>query len=280
MKPVQAVHLAQRGLALVAVLWVVLALSLMLSGLLGNLRAEIRQTGAQRVKLQAQAQAQAGMWLALQQLEASDAPWPAQRLTQQLIFQGQPVEVRIWPLNGLIDLNNAPAELLAALFRVGAGMDAGGAIQAAEALLEMRKPANSAQGLESPEDLMRLPNFTYEYFAAVADLVTTDVKMGSGRVNPYVAPVEVLRVLTGGDARLADDMASRQDESAPVIDLSRLPPAFVEREASDAFVLESRLPLPDGGQYLLRWVVHHVTDPASGLPWRVVRTSNKQLPAS
>lgn len=270
----------QRGLALVAVLWVVLALSLMLSGLLGNLRAEIRQTGTERVKLQARAHAQAGMLLALQQLAASEAPWPAQRLAQQFDFHGQAVDVRVWPLNGLIDLNNAPVELLTALFRVAAGMEAGQAGQMAQALAELRKPTGSTQGLEAPEDLMRLPNFTYEYFAAVEALVTTDVKIGSGRVNPYAAPAGVLKVVAGGDGRLADDMAARQDDAAPVIDLSRLPPTWVERETSDAFVLESNLTLSDGGRYVLRWVVHHVADPASGLPWHIVRTSSKQWRAS
>lgn len=271
---------AQLGLALVAVLWMVFALSLMLSGVLGSLRVEIRQSANEKQAMVAKARAQAGMMLALQQLSATLPREAGLPRMWQFEFDGQPIQVRVLALNGLIDLNSASVELLTALFRYGAGVDQGSAGRMAEELIRMRQPqaSDNSPVLESPEDLMRVPDFRYEYFVLLSDMVTTDVKIGSGRVNPLFSPLGVLRVLAGGDEQLAGEIAARQDDAAPMIDTSRLPPAFVERETPDAFVLESRVALPDGGAYQLSWVVHQTTDPYSGLPWRVVRSSSKRLP--
>ncbi|MDP3520556.1 MAG: hypothetical protein Q8S02_08025 [Hydrogenophaga sp.] len=255
-------------------------MSLMLSGVLGSLRGEIRQTANEKQAVLAKAQAQAGMMLALQQLSATVARDTSLPRVWQFEFDGQPIQVRMLALNGLIDLNSAPVELLTALFRYGAGVEQGLAGRMAEELGRMRQPQTSdnSPAFEAPEDLMRVPDFRYEYFVLLSDLVTTDVKIGSGRINPLFAPLGVLRVLTGGDEQLAGEIAARQDDATPMIDTSRLPPAFVEREAPDAFVLVSRVSMPDGGAYQLSWVVHQATDPYSGLPWRVVRSSSKRLP--
>lgn len=271
----------QHGLALVAVLWMVFALALMLSGLLGGLRTEIRQTADEKQHLLMKAQSQAGMFMALQRLastpsgDLSDMP-----RVMEFEFNERPVVVRMRSLNGLIDLNNAPVELLTALFRYGAGVEQGLAEQMAQELARIRQAdgLGESPAFESVEDLMRLDSFRYEYFVSLAGLVTADVKMGSGRVNPRFAPLGVLMVLTAGDEQLAREIAARQEDQGALLDTSRLPPAFVEREVSEAFVLESRLAMPDGASYQLSWVVHQAIDPYSGLPWRVVRSSSRRLP--
>jgi len=100
-----------RGLALIAVLWLVAALSIIVAGLLQSVRTEARLgTQLQDVAL-ASASGEAAMQLALQSLLAAGKP--LDRLADvNMPWMDQSIAVRIMPLNGYIDLNAAPPSCL------------------------------------------------------------------------------------------------------------------------------------------------------------------------
>ena len=110
-----ALRAKSEGMALIAVLWIVAALSIMISGVQTSVRSEIRIVGAGRQALEAVALGEAAMHMALQDLAASKER-SARRLARDYFYAGRGMQVELIPLNGLIDLNKAPRDLLAALY--------------------------------------------------------------------------------------------------------------------------------------------------------------------
>lgn len=76
-KPGKHRNKKQRGMALLAVLWMVAALTIIVSGLTRSIREEARVMSLSRQNVQAQALGDAAIQLALQALVASNTPWPA-----------------------------------------------------------------------------------------------------------------------------------------------------------------------------------------------------------
>ena len=110
-------HHGERGLALVAVLWLVAALSLIVTGLVASVRSETRLVSGAREGVVAGAAGDAAIHLVLQGMAAE--PQPVSRLAQvQVPYRGLAIAVEVMPLNGLIDINQAPKGLLAQLFAV------------------------------------------------------------------------------------------------------------------------------------------------------------------
>ena len=87
-----AVHHRHAGMALIAVLWIVAALSVMVIGLSGSVRQQIRIAGAQRDQVSGQAVAEAAMALALQTMAASQER-AAGVVNVQVSYGGQTIGV-------------------------------------------------------------------------------------------------------------------------------------------------------------------------------------------
>ena len=104
-------------MALIAVLWIVAALSLLVIGVSDTVRQQTRSVGAERDQITGQALGEAAIALALQQLQATPER-PRGIVTATAPYAGVPFEVEVAPLNGLISLNGAPPELLASLLQV------------------------------------------------------------------------------------------------------------------------------------------------------------------
>ena len=266
---------AQRGVALIAVLWLVAAMSLIITGIVQAVRSEARTVGLQRQALLANAWADAAILLALQNMHAQKKE---PKNTVQFIpvqFGGRISEVSVRPLNGLIDINNATVVLLADLYRHAGAMSPDAAQALAQATLEARE-SRSAKGLtarfEATEDLLRVPGMTYGLYAKINSLITADLQAGSGRVNALAAPVGVLQVLTGGDIARAAVLANRRDADPNLMDTSFLNPAQIDMASSSNLRLQIRVDLPDGGSLQKTWHIFWSTDPRSGLPWRVIGT--------
>ena len=98
-----ALRAKSEGMALIAVLWIVAALSIMISGVQTSVRSEIRIVGAGRQALEAVALGEAAMHMALQDLAASKER-SARRLARDYFYAGRGMQVELIPLNGLIDL--------------------------------------------------------------------------------------------------------------------------------------------------------------------------------
>ena len=267
--------LAQRGVALIAVLWLVAAMTLIITGIVGVVRNEAQAAGEQRRALIASAQADAAILLALQTLSTRQNGAAAVPEVIAVEFEGRRLEVTVMPLNGLIDLNHATVALLAAMYEYAGGLDAAQALAFARATVEMRQSTSAKgvlQGFEAPEDLMRVPAMTYVLYAKIAGLVTVDLAGGSGRVNPLVAPVGVLQILTRGDAARAGVLAVGRRSDPKRMDTSFFSPELIEMGSSSSLQLEVKVDFPDGGASRKWWRVHWSTDLRSGLPWRLLET--------
>lgn len=266
---------AQRGVALIAVLWLVAAMSLIITGIVQSVRSEIRTVGLQRHAIVANAHADAAILLTLQSLHAQkkDPLNTIQVIPVQ--FEGVVSPVIVQPLNGFIDINNATPLLLAEMYRYGGGLNPVAAQALAQATVELRQVKNAkgiAQGFDSIEDLLRLPGMSYDLYAKIIGLVTPDLRDGTGRINALAAPIGVLQVLTGGDVARAATLMALRNSNASVMDTSFLKPEFIEMASSRSLKLLVRVDLPDGGTAQKSWHVYWGEDPRSGLPWRVLGT--------
>lgn len=252
------------GMALIAVLWIVAALSLMVMGLSGTVRQQIQIAASQRDQVSGQAAGEAAVALALQALQAGTER-PAGASTLTLPYGGLAIAVEFAPLNGLISLNGAPAPLLAALLQSAGGLDAGRAQALAGALVAWRdgRPdvdptAPGAAGVqarrfEATEDMMLVPGVDYALYARIAPLVSAD--LGGGPVNPQAAPPAVLAVLAA----------------------SGLPSAPAGGGRTDLYRLQARVPLEAGRILLLTSDVALGAAYARTAPWRILRTDRQIL---
>ena len=129
--------LPPRGMALIAVLWIVAAMAILVAGMGQSVRQQIRVVASARDAVVAQAQADAAIQLTLQALQTAPQP-PTAMQAHGVEFGGVPVQVIIQPLNGFIDIDRAPAPLLAALLEVAGGLPAGQAETLAQTLVDWR----------------------------------------------------------------------------------------------------------------------------------------------
>ena len=272
---------AARGLALVAVLWIVAALSVVAASVSHSVRQEIRAVSNARQAALGEAQGQAAILLVLQDL-ATQVQKPVRLATLPASWRGVEMAVRVQPLDGLIDLNNAPPGLLALLFQHGGELDKARAEALAQAAIRYRSALDSRNrnvGFDAPEDLLQVEGVDYNLYAKLAALVTADLR-GSGRVNVLAAAPDVLAVLAGGDVAKAAALVARREESGTGIDITVLPREFVDVTAvGSRYHLQARVPL-SGGAWLL---VSRTVDFAAarhGVPWRMLHADYRFEPAS
>jgi general secretion pathway protein K len=262
----------QHGIALLAVLWIVAALSILVTSMGSSVRHELRTVSASRQTLAGQAIGQAAILLALQDLVSR--PGRAQALSYvDTVFRDTPVRVRVLPLTGLIDINNAPPALLASLFR-HAGAEAKRADALAAAAVEVRSARDGRgrpQSFEAPEDLLRVPGVDYTLYARLSTLVTADLQ-GTGRVSPSAAPDEVLMVLASGSVAPIVGLATGRNTPGAATDTTRLNGEFTDTNAhTQRFQLQARVPLSSGSWLLVSRTVDLGGGP-NGLQWRIIHT--------
>ncbi|MDP2000893.1 MAG: type II secretion system protein GspK, partial [Rhodoferax sp.] len=238
--------------------------------------------GQQRQVVVASALADAAILLALQNLHALRKE-PLSTL--QLIpvqFQGKVAQVTVQPLNAFIDINNAPLLLLADMYRYAGGLNAEAAQIMAQATINTRQTKSvkgALQGFDAVEDLLKVPTMTYDLYAKIIGLVTSDLKEGSGRINALAAPLEVLQVLTSGDVARAAAMSAQRSANPNIMDTSFLKPELIEMVSSRSLRVQVETELPSGGSLRKVWHVYWDTDPRSGLPWRVLGSQQSLQPA-
>lgn len=273
----------QHGMALIAVLWLVAAMSLIISGVVRSVRSESHTAGIQRQTAIAGATADAAILLVLQKLHLAQKEMPKNLQSLPVEFGGTTHLVHVTPLNGLIDINNAPMKLIANLYQYAAELDTQTAQTLAQATVEtrQRKDARSLErGFNSIQDLMRVPSMTYNLYAKVADLVTASIKSGDGRVNPLAAPYGVLLVLVDGNTALATQIITQRTTDTNTVDTSFLKPDLIDMASPNSFALQTSIALPDQTILHKEWFVFWGTDVRSDLPWRVLDTHQKITPPS
>lgn len=265
-----------KGVALIAVLWIVATLSIIVAGISYSVRQELRQMSLYREMVQSKAQSEAAMSLVLQQMIAS-AQRPNKIISVDLVYQGQGIKLQIMPMSGLIDINNASQPLLAALFERGAGMDPAAAEELAKNVVDARTKLDRqgrALRFDAIQDLLRVPGVDYALYARLAPLVTAEAT-GSGKVNPLAAPENVLQVLAGDNARaVADFIVARATEVAG-LDLTLFDNRFVDTATTQRFRLQTKIPLSSGLFSLATCSVDLSARSQDGMPWRIFRCSHQ-----
>lgn len=267
------------GMALIAVLWMVAALSIIVTGVTRSIREEARMMTLARQSVQAQALGDAAIQLALQAIVANNSP--IDRLVQADIrYRGVAMQVRAVPLNGLIDINAAPIPLLARLYAVAGGLNPGDAEALAQATVQMREQRGVTglqERFEAEEDLLRVPGVDYSLYARLFPLITADLR-GRGLVNPMAAPVEVLSVLAGGNPSAAISVAAKRDAGASGVDTTALDAAFLDSSAVRRLRMEARVPMLDGTWLRVSRSVDLTARARDGAPWFSFRTGSSVEP--
>lgn len=266
-----------RGMALIAVLWLVAAMGLIMSGVVQSVRKEARTTGMQRQIAVAKAHADAAVLLALNKIQVM--PPDARSIVQSIPvqFQDMAVTVRVQPLNSLIDLNSASQAMFLDLYRYVIGLEPAVAASLAQATVNTRDAKNSknaVRGFASVEDLLAVPGMIYDHYAKIKNLLTVDIRSGNGRIYPVTASFGVLLVLTGGDGARAAALIAQRKNNPNLMDTSFLKPDLIEMTSSSAIQLQVDADMPDGSMLQRTWIVNRVEDTRTGLPWRVLGTSH------
>lgn len=264
-----------RGVALIAVLWLVAAMGLIITGIVQSVRSEIKTASFQRQALVNGATADAAILLALQNLNSREKEPDNTIQSVPIKYNGVNLTVIVQPLNGLIDINTAPLTLLVDMYRYAGGLNLQAAQAIAQLTLETRQ-LKSAKGIpygfDAIEDLLRVNTMTYDLYANIKPLLTADLKDGTGRVNPMVAPLGVLQILTGGDTAKAVILMAQRNADPKAMDTSLLVPSHIDAASTRSLLLQVDMPLANGGVYNKSWFVYLDADPRSGLPWRVLNT--------
>ncbi len=264
-----------QGLALVAVLWIVAALSILATSMSYAVRDEIRQAARARHAGEAAALGDAAIQLVLQEMVGSAAARPTRLVRVERSFLGQSVDVEVMPLSGLIDINSAGEALLLRLFVVAGQLNAGAAAALAQTILDVRSqlPRSGARtrAFEAPEDLLRVPGMEYPLYARIAGLVTVDGQ-SDGRVNALAAPADVLLVLADGNAANAGRVAAARDAAREGVDTTTtLNGNYLGSGRTSRFRLVARVGLPDGRKALVSRTVDLEDGARDGLPWRTLQ---------
>lgn len=263
-----AIH--RQGIALISVLWIVAALSIIVTGVVHSVRSEVRVVSAQRQTIEAVALGEAAVALVLQDM-ISRPERPAKLMSLEVTYQGRTMMVEIVPLNGLIDINKASSSLLASLYLVAGHMDPKSASALAEATVQTRSERDSRgreKGFEAVQDLLRVPGVGYELYARLSRLITAEAQ-GTGQVNPDAAPEEVLAVLAQGNSTLSGALAAKRANGAASIDTTALNSEFIGNGSSLRYRLEAHVALPDGIRIVVSRSAEMRADPRLGIPWRI-----------
>lgn len=262
-----------RGVALVAVLWIVAALTILVTGVVQTQRQEVQVASAERTLLKGTAIGQAALNLVLQRM--AGGALRVERLVRVPIqYEGADVQVEVMPLGGLVDLRRAPLDLLTVTFEQVGLLPAEQARGLAEQIVAARSDTARRVGpkLEVPEDLLTFAQADYDLYARIAPFVTCDGQ-SSGRINPLAAPAEVLNLLAPGNPQLAQAFASQRDAGVPAIDTTRFEVAFVDLSSGSRFRMTAIVSMPDQQTVTLARNVDVSPDQTSA--WRILQSSSR-----
>lgn len=226
---------SQRGLALISVLWVTTLLAVLAAGLTSSSRTERILARNQLENARAEALADGGVYRAVLGLLDLDPEtgWRAGGGPYRIELGQGVVRIAIEDEEAKVDLNAAPIELIAGLFRA-VGLDEERAAQLADRLGDFRDvddqpreqgaedAAYARAGLEggakdaaliANSELLQVLGVTPELHARIRPHVT--VFSGSEGIDPLLASRTVLSAVPGITPEIAEVFASARLDSDP-----------------------------------------------------------------
>ena len=243
----------QQGMALVVVLWVVVLLSIIAAAHASNVHATTRLTARQLEFAQLKASAGSGVQRAILELLAQrgEGPWPINGQVRTVSIMDRDVSIAVRSATGLIDINSATPQLLAALFdATSADKDTKAAL--VDAVLDWRDADDLTrlQGAEadayggahgdwtirngafvSVDELRYVRGMTNQLFQEIAPFIT--IHSGFAGVDFEYAPVALIQALTGQPVQTANDVVPA-GQPATSRQVSRSGTFHIYAEASSA----------------------------------------------
>ena len=278
----QPVRQLQGGIALVAVLWMVAALSMLALALAATTKSELHTAQGVRARAEAAAIGDAAIQLAV--LELRSTPEAQEKFAHfGYEFAGRAVAVELVPASGLIDLNQATEELLTELFSGPGGEEPALAAELAQRVVEWRTPGLTEAGgdyaaagvshrprggpFQYPEDLLQVLGVSYPLYDRVRGLLT--VRGGGAGIAPQAASEDVLTLLAGGDREQAARIAATRADD-PTTDMTGLATRFLGGGGASVYRADARVQLGERSYRRTRWI-DLSQNGADGTPWRSFR---------
>jgi type II secretory pathway component PulK len=307
-------HGDEGGVALAILVWFLAAMSLLVAGIVMQARIDIKLTQFHVARARAEAVADGAIQLALaHMMQPVKEGESTQQVLQGLVYPlgNLNVQVNVTPLSGLINLNEAPEELLALLLLSVEGLDEGAARELAFNVVEWRTPglhaggelqssareysrgddvetvdptdpgATSSRRFEAIEDLLLVAGIDRRVYEAVQDAIYVSQEGQSG-VDWATAPVVILRGLLGGDAESAQALVEARvsDEQEGLVAPSDMDLRFQEASITTAYRIDAMVEV-DGSVFNRRRWVDTGRPGQDGLPWSFFRTEAlRVLPAT
>ena len=275
----------QRGVALAMLLWMLAALTLLVSGVVFQSRTDVQLTRLHldQARAQAAAQGAAHMLLAEYQLGAASGEAASSGIfARRYELNGLQLEAQAIPVSGLVDLNMASPQLLVALFQHLGRLNHDAAEHLAEQLLLWRAPPQGEVGVEDTEgggggllmvveDLLRVPGMTRAVYDRVRSAVHVEPG-GQQGVDPLAAPADVLYSIANGDPGVVDTIIeARRDASASAAGLpGGLDPAYLASGGASGYRVDVRVSQQSQSPLVQRIWVQMATG-QGGVPWRFTR---------
>lgn len=245
----------QDGMALVMVLWLVAAMSLLVASVVYVARMDVQQLQFGQQQAKVGAIADKAMRLTMRQFVLDVADNGSLRhIAQQYDFRVQDtkVEVGIHSASGLVHLGSITPEFLLAVLQYGVGFDEQ-KIEALKLLLDKGFAlAEVAEGeLELPnrfrviEDLLLIPGVSLDVFEKLKDYFYVG-QLGAPGVNPAAAPRELLSVLAAGEDGVVEEFMSlrasaRQSPGEEILPHSQFTPELMSSANSSVYRVDVTL---------------------------------------
>lgn len=228
---------SSRGIALISVLWITMLLAVLAASFTSSTRTEARLAYNQMENAKAEALADAGVdraVLGLLDLDPETA-WHADGTVYDMTLGDGEVQIQIEDEDGKIDLNAAPLELLAGLFRA-LGLAEDQAQTMAERIGDFRDEDSEPEplGAEDPDyaeagveagaadrpfatesQLLRVLGMTPQMYERIRPYVT--VYSGAEGVDPARAAAVVLEALPGMTTELLEALRAAGPEADPFL---------------------------------------------------------------
>ncbi len=272
----------QAGVALVMLLWFIAAMSLLVTGLMGEAKLDIRLSQLYLRQAQAEALGDGAAQRAMQamlEMRRSGEPvpsvfeWGDEQAQVQLI-------ANVRGASGYVDLNWATEPLLVELFVELGELESQAAAVLASTIIKWRGQKSEQEvadpdlrygRFEAPEDLLLVKGVSRSLF----DKVLPALAVNSGwhpEVNIMSAPPEVLRILAGGDESLMDHWQQAQREPGAGAVQPSVKPDLVGSSNEPIYRIEVLIKFADGLVFRrVRWAEYGQKG-LDQLPWRFFRT--------
>lgn len=272
----------QSGVALVIVMWLVAALSLLASGLVATTRADVRGTQVLKQFAMHAALGDAAIRLAASQLKLE--PLVDHPVVFRFTLEGYGIEVQVLPASAFINLNGASLELLRDALQFGADLPEAQAQLLAERIVDWRDPDDAAlpngaeraayEAAQSPfrprngpfesvDDLIQVIGMNLDLHDRIRGLFTT--QGGAQGVDPRFAPPAVLRILAAGNAGQVERIMSARQAQDPLFDMTGLTQQHLAQTASGPYRFMATYRAEQVELARARWI--DFSAPRPELPW-------------